>query len=78
MTFVAKRVAQLVAVILAVTFLAFAAMNTLGDPLFNVVGFQAAVDCDAVLAGEIDDVARGGGISIGDCALVEELSLIHI
>ena len=30
MPFVAKRVAQLVAVILAVTFLAFAAMNTLG------------------------------------------------
>ena len=72
MPFVAKRVAQLVAVLLAVTFLAFAAMNTLGDPLFNVVGFHAAVDCDAVLAGEIEDVARGGGTSIGDCALVEE------
>ena len=57
MGFIAKRIAQMVAVILAATFLAFTAMNTLGDPLFNVVGFYASVDCDAVLAGEIEDVS---------------------
>tara|TARA_B100000959_G_scaffold269921_1_gene316180 strand:+ start:1678 stop:2661 length:984 start_codon:yes stop_codon:yes gene_type:complete len=64
--------AQLVAVVLAVTFLAFTAMNTLGDPLFNVVGFYASVDCDAVLAGEIEDVSGQGGTGVGDCQVVTE------
>ncbi len=72
MVILARRLAQLVAVVLAVTFLAFAAMNTLGDPLFNVVGFHAAVDCDAVLAGEVEDVSAQGGTSIGDCQVVAE------
>ena len=44
MGFVLKRVAQMVAVIVAATFLAFSAMSYLGDPLFNVVGFHASVD----------------------------------
>jgi ABC-type dipeptide/oligopeptide/nickel transport system permease component len=68
----ARRLAQLVAVVLAVTFLTFTAMNTLGDPLFNVVGFVAAVDCDAVEAGEIEDISGQGGTSLGDCAVVAE------
>lgn len=72
MVVLARRVAQLVAVVLAVTFLAFTAMNTLGDPLFNVVGFHASVDCDAVLAGEAEDVSGQGGTSIGDCQVVAE------
>ena len=66
MVFLARRLAFMLGVLLTVTFLLFAAMNVLGDPLFNVVGFYAAVDCDAVLAGEIEDVAGMG------------LSLIHI
>lgn len=72
MIVLARRLAQLVAVVLAVTFLAFTAMNTLGDPLFNVVGFIAAVDCDAVEAGEIDDVSGQGGTATGDCQVLAE------
>ena len=72
MTVLVRRLAQLVAVVLAVTFLAFTAMNTLGDPLFNVVGFYASVDCDAVLAGEIEDVSGQGGTGVGDCQVVTQ------
>ncbi|SUZ91861.1 uncharacterized protein METZ01_LOCUS44715, partial [marine metagenome] len=68
--FLARRLAFMLGVLLTVTFLLFAAMNVLGDPLFNVVGFYAAVDCDAVLAGEIEDVAGMGGTSFGDCQVV--------
>ena len=57
MRFLAHRLAALLAVLLAVTALAFGALNILGDPLFNVVGFVASVDCDAVLAGEIEDIS---------------------
>ncbi len=71
MSFVLKRVAQMAAVIIAATFLAFTAMNYLGDPLFNIVGFHASVDCDAVLAGEIEDVSGQGGTDVGDCEVVE-------
>ena len=70
MVFLARRLAFMAGVLLAVTFLLFSAMNVLGDPLFNVVGFYAAVDCDAVLAGEIEDVAGMGGTSFGDCQVV--------
>ena len=38
MRFVIRRLAQMLAVVLAVTFLAFAALNYLGDPLFNILG----------------------------------------
>ena len=72
MFFIARRLVQLVAVVLAVTFLSFSALNILGDPLFNVVGFYAAVDCDAVLAGEIEDVSGQAGTSLGDCEIVAE------
>ena len=66
MGFLLKRIAQMVSVIIAATFLAFAAMNYLGDPLFNVVGFVASVDCDAVSAGENEDVSGQGGTDVGD------------
>ena len=72
MLFVAKRFSQLIAVVLAVTFLAFAALNVLGDPLFNVVGFYSSVDCDAVLAGEAEDVSGQAGTNLGDCQVVAE------
>ncbi|MBT8207256.1 MAG: ABC transporter permease [Acidimicrobiales bacterium] len=38
MKFLLQRLAQMVAVVLAVTFLCFAALNFLGDPLFNILG----------------------------------------
>jgi len=71
MGFIVKRLVQMISVVLVATFLAFAAMNYLGDPLFNVVGFHAAVDCEAVLAGEIEDVSGQGGSGIGDCEVVQ-------
>ena len=71
MGFLLKRIGQMVSVIIAATFLAFSAMNYLGDPLFNIVGFAAAVDCDAVLAGEIEDVSGQGGTDVGDCEIIE-------
>ena len=73
MVFLARRLAFMLGVLLTVTVLLFAAMNVLGDPLFNVVGFYAKVDCDAVLAGEIDDViGTRAGSSLGECQLVAE------
>ena len=45
-----RRLALLVAVLFAVTFLGFAAMNLLGDPLFNVVGVLAELDCEGIEA----------------------------
>ncbi len=53
--FVLRRVALLLAVLFAVTFLGFAAMNLLGDPLVNVVGVLAELDCDAIEAGTAED-----------------------
>ncbi len=53
--FVLRRVALLFAVLFAVTFLGFAAMNLLGDPLVNVVGVLAELDCDAIEAGTAED-----------------------
>ncbi len=38
MKYVATRLVQMVLVVVAVTFLAFGAMNFLGDPLFNILG----------------------------------------
>lgn len=38
MKYVATRLVQMVLVVIAVTFLAFGAMNFLGDPLFNILG----------------------------------------
>ena len=44
MKLVATRLAQMILVVIAVTLLAFGAMNFLGDPLFNIVGPIASVD----------------------------------
>ena len=45
--FIARRVVQLILVLLSVTFVAFSALNFLGDPLVNIVGPLAAIDyCD--------------------------------
>ena len=38
MRYLLRRLGQMVLVVLAVTFLAFGAMNVLGDPLFNILG----------------------------------------
>jgi len=63
-------VVQLIAVLLAVTFLAFSALNFLGDPLVNVVGPLAAIpDCDQVEAGLREDTFSTAG-NIGDCEVV--------
>ncbi len=42
--YILKRLAQMALVVLAVTFLAFAAMNLLGDPLTNILGPIATAD----------------------------------
>ena len=70
--FVVRRIIQLVAVVLAVTFLAFAALNLLGDPLVNVVGPLAEIDCDAVEAGLIEDQSTSLNNTKTDCAIVRE------
>jgi len=75
--FVARRSASLVAVLVAVTALAFGAMNVLGDPLFNVVGFVAAVDCDAVEAGLAEDVSGQTAGGRGDCEVIAEARREH-
>lgn len=46
MSIIAQRFGQMILVVLAVTFLAFAAMNFLGDPLFNILGPVAAAEED--------------------------------
>lgn len=42
--YIVKRLGQMLIVVLAVTFLAFAAMNLLGDPLTNILGPIATAD----------------------------------
>ncbi len=68
--FVAQRVALLVAVLFAVTFLGFSAMNFLGDPLFNVVGLMAELDCEGIEAGTAEDTSLDRARS--DCETVAE------
>ena len=60
----------LVAVLFAVTFLGFSAMNFIGDPLFNVVGVMAELDCEAVEAGTVEDTSLDRARS--DCETVAE------
>ncbi len=71
--FILRRVAQLVFVLVSVTFLTFAALNVVaGDPLFNIVGVIAGIPdevCDAVERGETEDTFSAGG-NVGDCALI--------
>ena len=44
MKFLVQRLLQMTLVVLAVTFLAFAAMNLLGDPLVHILGLVAAAE----------------------------------
>ncbi len=66
--FLARRLLLLVAVLLAVTFCGFSAMNLLGDPLTNVVGVLAELDCDAIAAGTAPDTTVDAASS--DCDTV--------
>ena len=66
--YAARRVVLLVAVLIAVTFLGFSAMNFLGDPLFNVVGLMAELDCEAIEAGSQEDTSLDRARS--DCETV--------
>lgn len=74
--YVALRLGLLLAVLVSVTFLTFAASNLLGDPLVNYLGPLAVVDldCDAVAAGEIEDQSVSGGTNEGACAARARLS----
>jgi len=65
-----RRAALLVAVLLAVTFLAFGAMNTLGDPLFNIVGPLSEIDCDAVARGEAEATSSALDGNRTDCEIL--------
>ena len=65
-----RRLALLVAVLLAVTFLAFSAMNLLGDPLFNVVGVLAELDCESIEARQVEDPSLSAVLH--DCETIAE------
>ena len=72
--FVARPVVQLIQVLLAVTFVAFSALNFLGDPLVNIVGPLAAIDyCDEVEAGLREDSFTSINNSRGDCEIISEV-----
>lgn len=75
--FITKRVLLLLSVVLAVTFFAFAALNLLGDPLVNVVGPLAKVDCEAVEAGLIEDQSTSLNNSMSDCEIVAEARAVY-
>jgi len=70
--FAARRAVLLVAVVLAVTFMAFASLNLLGDPLVNVVGPLAKIECGAVEAGLAEDQSTSVNNAKGDCEIVAE------
>ena len=72
--FILRRVAQLVLVFFAVTFLTFASLNLVGDPLFNIVGIISGIpeeQCEAVARGEIEDT-KTSGLNVGDCVLIAQ------
>ena len=66
--FLLRRLALLVAVLFAVTFLGFSAMNLLGDPLVNVVGVLAGLDCEGIEAGTVEDTTVD--VASNDCETV--------
>ncbi|NDH23366.1 MAG: ABC transporter permease [Actinobacteria bacterium] len=71
--FIARRVVQLILVLLSVTFVAFGALNFLGDPLVNIVGPLAAIDyCDEVEAGLREDSYTSINNAKGDCEIIGE------
>jgi len=57
-------------VLFAVTAITFASVNVLGDPLTNILGPLARVDCTDVNAGLIPDSSTRGGTSEGDCSVI--------
>jgi peptide/nickel transport system permease protein len=66
----------MVLVLFAVTFLTFASLNLIGDPLKNLLGpvlagVDRVTDCEAVLRGEIEDT-RNTGSGKGDCEIIQE------
>ena len=72
--FILRRAAQLVLVVFAVTFLTFASLNLVGDPLFNIVGVLSGIpdeQCEAVARGEVPDT-QSSGLNMGDCALIAQ------
>ncbi|MCQ3813789.1 MAG: ABC transporter permease [Acidimicrobiia bacterium] len=71
--FALRRVLQLILVFFVVTFVAFASLKLVGDPLFNLVGVISGIteeQCEAVARGELEDTFTSGG-NIGDCALIQ-------
>ena len=71
--FALRRVLQLTLVFFVVTFVAFASLNLVGDPLFNLVGVISGIpeeQCEAVARGELEDTFTSGG-NLGDCALIQ-------
>ncbi len=72
MRYILQRVGQLLMVLLAVTAITFASVNVLGDPLTNILGPLASVDCTDVDAGLIEDTSTRGGTSQGDCSIIAE------
>lgn len=54
--YIAQRLGQMMIVVLAVTFLAFAAMNFLGDPLTNILGPIATADPDDLTPDQREDL----------------------
>ena len=72
--FILRRVAQLALVFFSVTFLTFASLNLVGDPLFNIVGVISGIpdeQCEAVERGEMEDT-QSSGLNLGDCALIAQ------
>ncbi len=59
-------------VLFAVTVITFASVNVLGDPLTNILGPLARVDCTDVYSGVKPDTSTRGGTSEGDCAVIAE------
>ncbi len=70
MRYILQRIGQLVMVLFAVTVITFASVNVLGDPLTNILGPLASVDCTAVNSGLQADTSTRGGTSEGDCAVI--------
>ena len=68
-----RRAVMLVFVLLIVTSAAFVALNTLGDPLFNIVGPLAGLDCPEGDAGVSDALDS----SSSDCEIVAEARAAH-
>ena len=67
-----RRIVLLVSVLLIVTFVSFIALNGLGDPLANIVGPLAEIDCDAMKARLLEDRMESFDSLENDCKIVAE------